>query len=401
MNDKEFNLWKLLEIIALRIKFIIIFVAAVAVISAVISLLLPKWYNATTLLLPPKEESMKLGQATGMEDLISITAGLVLPIRATPSDIYARILKSRTVAERVIVANKLKDYYKINSVVDILKRFEDQTDFRVTDEGLLQITYMDRNPKMAAQVANSFADELDKLNREVSSSRAKLTREFIANRLTEVSKDLDSARTAMKNFQDQYKAIDLDQQTQLAIGSAVNLKVALAQSEIELNVKEQSLSATHPDVIALQRKIDEIKKQIADLENGTGKGSYLSLPVASVPALKIRFADLTSKVKVAETLFQILSQQYENVKIQEKMDTPTISVLDKAFPPELPYRPQKSIIVLVSTAAAVFLAIFLALFLNYLSTLQKNSPEDYDRARVFFNVFFGWLPGINKKAAVR
>ncbi len=401
MDDKEFNLWKILEVIALRIKFILIFVAAVAVVSAVISLLLPRWYKAGTLLLPPKEESMKLGQSTGIEDLISITSGLVLPIRATPSDVYARILKSRAVAEKVITANNLKDYYHLNSDVDVIKVLENQAEFRVTDEGLLQITYADKNPRMAAQIANSFADELDKLNREVSTSRAKITREFIASRLAEISRDLDSARTALRDFQDKYKAVDLDQQTQLAIQSAVSLKVALAESEIELKVKEKSLSPTHPDVIALQRKIQEIKGQIATLENGSGDGSILSLPVASVPALKIKLAELTGKVKESEALYQTLSQQLENVKIQEKMDTPTISVLDKAYPPELPYRPQKTRIVLISTLAAVFLAIFLALFLNYLSHLEKNSPDDYSRARTFFNVFLGWIPGINKKNSNR
>ncbi|SYZ74203.1 putative Lipopolysaccharide biosynthesis protein [Candidatus Zixiibacteriota bacterium] len=397
MDDKEFNLWKILEVIALRIKFIIIFVITVAVISAIISLLLPRWYRASTLLLPPKEESMKLGQSTGIEDLVSITSGLVLPIRATPSDVYARILRSRAVAEKVMAANKLKDYYHLQSDLDLFKRLENQSEFRVTDEGLLQITYSDRNPAMAAQIANSYADELDKLNREVSTSRARTARDFISGRLAEVSRDLDSARLALKDFQDKYKAIDLDQQTQLAIQSAVGLKVALAESEIDLKVKEKSLSPNHPDVIALRRKIEEIKGQILALENGTGDGSILSLPVASVPALRIKLAELTGRVKEAEALYQTLSQQLENVKIQEKMDTPTISVLDMAYPPDLPYRPQKTRIVLASTAGAVFLAIFLALFLNYLSNLKKNSPDDYNRAKTFFNVFLGWLPGISRK----
>lgn len=371
MNEKEFNLWRLLEVIALRIKFIVIFVLSVALLSVVVSLLLPRWYEASVLILPPKDEGMRFS-AGGAEDMVSITAGLVLPTRVTPSDVYARILKSRSMTERVITANKLDEYYKQASPADLLLIMEEQSLFRVTDEGLLEIIYTDKNPKMAAAIANSFAEELNIMSREISTSRAKTTREFIGNRLGEVAHELDSARTALNEFQTKYKAIDLDRQTQLAIESAVSLKVILAQNEIDLNIKEKSLSPTHPDVITLKRKVDEIKSQIRMLEEGSENGSYLSLAVADVPVLKSRLAELTGKVKVSETLFEILSEQYEQARIQEKMDTPSISILDRAYPPELPVKPQKTIIVLVSTGVSIILAIFLALLMEYFDNLGKN-----------------------------
>lgn len=395
MEEKEFNLWRLLEVIAHRIKFIITFTLAVAIISALISLLLPRWYKASALILPPKEDNMRLG-TSGVEEMISLTAGLTLPTRATPSDIYARILRSRNMFERIIEANKLRDYYGIPSTVDLLEKINKLAIFRVTEEGLLEITYIDKDPKMAAAVANSFVEELDIMSRELSSSRAKTTREFIGNRLTEVSRDLDSSRAALNEFQQKYKAVDLDRQTQLAIESAVSLKVSLAENEIDLKIKEKNLSATHPDVVTLRRRVDEIKSQIKSLEEGVENGSYLSLPVSEVPFLKSQLADLTGKVKVSENLYEILSQQFEQAKIQEKMDTPVISILDRAYPPEIPFRPQKRIIVMVSTGLALIVSILFALFMHYVSGLEKNSPEDYNRAVLLFNMFLGWIPGVKR-----
>ena len=395
MEEKEFNLWRLLEVIAHRMKFIVIFVLTVAALSAIISLLLPRWYKASALILPPKEDNMRLG-ASGLEDMISLTAGLTLPTRATPSDIYARILRSRNMSDRVIEANKLRDYYDISSTADLLEKISEFAAFRVTEEGLLEITYVDKDPKMAAAVANSFVEELDIMSRELSSSRAKTTREFIGNRLAEVLRDLDSSRAALNEFQQKYKAVDLDRQTQLAIESAVSLKVSLAENEIDLRIKEKNLSPTHPDVITLHRKVDEIKSQIKSLEEGVENGSYLSLPVSEVPFLKSRLAELTGKVKVSENLYEILSQQFEQAKIQEKMDTPVISILDRAYPPEIPFRPQKRIIVMVSTGSALIVSIFLALFMHYISGLEKNSPEDYNRAKLFFNIALGWIPGVKR-----
>jgi tyrosine-protein kinase Etk/Wzc len=397
MDKMEFNLWKLLEVIALRIKLIIGFVLAVTVIAVIVAFALPRWYMASTLLLPPKEESLNLGQSRGLEDMISITSGLVLPIRATPTDVYARILRSRNIGERVINSNNLMNHFDKKSMADAQEELNRRTGFQVTEEGLLEITYIDKDPVVAAAVSNSFAEELDKMNRELSSLRAKITREFISQRLSEVSADLDSARLALRDFQSSYKAIDLDQQTQLAVQSAINLKVSLAQNEIELNVKEKSLSPTHPEVIELRRTVDQIKNQISALEYGGQDNSYLSLPIAEVPSLKIKFAELSGRVRIAEALFQILSEQFEQVKIQEKRDTPTLSILDKALPPELPYRPQKTIIVLVCGGLSIFLAIFMALFLNYLINLKKNSPDDYNRVRLFVDVLLGWLPGMRSR----
>lgn len=396
MDESRFNLWRLLEIIALRLRFIVVFVLAVTILSAITAFLLPKYYRARVLLLPPKDEQLKLGQGAGIQDFVSITSGLALPVRATPTDIYARILKSRSIADRVIEGNKLKEHYDLESVVEVLNRLEERSDFRVTDEGLLEISFSDRNPQMAADVANSYAAELDRLNREVTSTRARITREFIGNRLMEVARELDSARTALRQFQSRHKAIDLGQQTQLAIQSAVNLKVALAENEMELNLKEQSLSASHPEVITLKRRVEQIRDQISSLEFGSKDSSFLNLPVSEVPLLKVRLAELTSRVQVSEALFQILTEQYEQAKIQEKMDTPTISVLDAAYPPELPYSPQKKMIVAVAAALALILAIFFALMLDYFDNLRKKAPADYNRAALFFNTLLGWIPGVRK-----
>ena len=396
MDESSFNLWRLLELIALRIKFIVIFVLFAVVLSAIISLLLPKYYMARVILLPPKDEQLKVGQGAGIQDFVSITSGLVLPVRATPTDIYARMLQSRNIAEGVIESNNLNTHYKLNSLEDVLERLDERSDFRVSDEGLLEITVNDRTPQKAADIANSFATQLDRATREITSARARSTREFIAGRLGEVSRELDSSRTELREFQQEHKAIDLDQQTQLAMQSAVNLKVELATNEIELSLKEKSLSPSHPDVITLKRRVEEIKDQISSLEFGGRDSSYLNLPVSQVPQLRMKLAELVSRVEISETLFGLLTEQFEQAKIQEKMDAPTISVLDKANPPALPYKPQKKLIVGITAFLSLILAVFFVLVIDYMERLRVNAPDDYRRAALFFNATLGWIPGINK-----
>ena len=74
-------------------------------------------------------------------------------------------------------------------------------------------------------------------------------------------------------------------------------------------------------------------------------------------------------------------KQYEEACIKEQKDTPTISILESAYPPEIKYKPRRTLIVLITFVASLTLAIFLALFGDYLAELRRSSPADFELLR--------------------
>src|SRR6266850_1288641 len=88
-----------------------LFVAGVAVIAVVVSLLLPKWYMAQSTILPPTEGGESFGM---MSALIENTAlnKLGLFSATTPSDVYVEILKSRTLRESLVRSFDLVRLYR-------------------------------------------------------------------------------------------------------------------------------------------------------------------------------------------------------------------------------------------------------------------------------------------------
>ena len=65
-------------------------------------------------------------------------------------------------------------------------------------------------------------------------------------------------------------------------------------------------------------------------------------PLRQLPRLAVPYANLYRQVQVQETLFELLTQQYELARIQEAKDVPVVSVIDspgipekKSFPPRL------------------------------------------------------------------
>jgi uncharacterized protein involved in exopolysaccharide biosynthesis len=390
------NFWLLLEMLARRRLFIVVLVIVATLLSVAIAMVLPKWYQASALLLPPKDLSLPVPGLARMSEVVSITKGADLPVMVTPSDVYVRILKSRTIAERIIEKFDLKtrfaaDYFK--QAYDVLMS---QSEFKVTDEGLLLISFEDKDPTVAADVVNAFVEELDRVNRDIALERVRQNRNFIEERLAQVKQELAFARKEFEDFQLENRAVDFDEQTRLAVGQAVKLKITLAELDIELKMRERNLAEDNTDLVELRHRRHLVSEQLRQLEVSNPDSSFFSLPVASIPTLRGQYEVLYSRVRVGESLYRILLEQLEQAKIQENENIPTISILDRAKPPDTKSKPKRLLIVSGTFGLSVLFAVFMAAFLEYLARLKQNSPEDYARVLFFTEAFFGWLPGVKK-----
>jgi len=390
------NFWILLELLARRRVFIAVFVFIATLLSVIVALILPVWYEASALLLPPKDLSTPVPGLSRLSEVASVTKGLDLPVMVTSSDVYARMLKSRTIAERIIEKFDLVARFGADNLQKAYKELMNRSRFKVTDEGLLLITVEDKDPGMAADIANTFVDELDKVNREIVLKRVRQNRSFVEERLSQVKLELASARKEFEDFQLQNRTVDFDEQTRLSIEQAIELKIKLAELDIELQMRKKNLAENNTELIELRRRRELVREQLVQLEENNPDSSFFSLPVASIPALRGQYEEFYSRVRVGESLYRILLEQLEQVKIQENEKTPTISILDRARPPDTKSKPKRTMIVGGTFGLSVIFAVFVAAFLEYLVRLKQRSPEDYVRARYFIDAFFGWLPGVKK-----
>ena len=110
MNEtRSNNLWLFLEFVARRRGLILGLVVVATVVSVVVALLLPKWYRATVLLLPPKDSTTAIPELSRLAEAFSVTEGLSLPSRVTPTHVYARLLKGRGIADTLAARFDLKN----------------------------------------------------------------------------------------------------------------------------------------------------------------------------------------------------------------------------------------------------------------------------------------------------
>lgn len=394
----ETNLWRLLEALARRRTFLLLFVSVLTALAVLIVLLLPVWYEASALLLPPKEVNAPIDQLARFSEVISVTGGLNLPVMVTSSDVYARMLQSRTINDKIIAQFDLDRRYRSEHRTETYEELDLHTSFRVTEQGLLEILVEDRSPDTAAMMANAYVDEIVALSRSITSARARDNVTFIESRLAEARLHLDSARTALEQFQMTNKAIDFDQQTRLAIEQAGSLKVDLARAELDVELGRQLLGADHPDLRSRMQRRDIIRTQIDRLEQGGRDTSYLSLPLGAIPTLRGQYELLHGQVRVAEATFTYLLEQSVQARLAEQQEATVISVLDRARVPDEKSRPKRGLIVIAAFALAVIVGSLWALFAQYLSDLATTRPNDYRRAVTALSAWFGWLPGVRFKS---
>jgi len=318
----------------------------------------------------------------------------------------AAILKSRTVGEAVVKKENLLETYETESMENALRELFFRVSVNVTQEGLISLSYEDKDRIRAAKVANRFVEELDRINRETSASQAKNARTFIEERLAQTQKELTQAEENLREFKEENKTILLNDQMKAAIEKAADLKAQLVSSEIDVNVLSKTMSPSHPQIKSLRSRINEIKKQLEILESGNQKeGSegktVLDVPFAEVPALSLKLARLAREVKIQEGVFELLTQQYEQYKIQETKDTPTIQVLDRAVPPERRAKPKRALLVGLSGILSIFASLVFIFGLEYFKRSKQKNPEAIEKLESLLGAWRKDVEDLKKKLSFK
>ncbi len=384
-QNNEIDLLDYLNVIIKRRRMILRNAFYAALAMALISLVLPKTYTATTTLLPPEDSSK-----SGLQSLLANSPVSFLDLGGlgtSSADLFVEILKSRSVAEGVLQTkyayrDTLQNLYEIwgmSSRDQAVKKLRGKTTVILNEQGIIQIAVELHHPELAAQVANAYVAELDRVNREKSVSKAKNSRAYIEEQLQITEANLKKAATELAQYQSQFKALDLQEQTKVAIEKAGELKGTIIAKEVELQLALQIMKPNNPAVVRLQTELNELRKQFEHLQFGNSvafedKKDYF-IPFSDVPEVGVRLAELLREVKVQETVWQLLNQQYYSAKIQEARDTPTVQVLDEAKPPERRTKPKRALLVLVAGFLTFMFSVFWAFVLEYGERVRARQEE--------------------------
>jgi tyrosine-protein kinase Etk/Wzc len=295
------------------------------VLAAVVALVWPPTFKATTTLLPPTEEETGFSVASIFRGLN--VPGIKIPSRTGPEDVAVSILSSRRIMGALVQRFDLKKVYRIKSDQAAVRRLQLMSSFKVDESGTILITVADRQARRAADLANAYAEELDRFNREIRMTKGRRTRMFVERRLTETKKELDAAENTLKDYSTRHKAIALSSDQMSTIESAAQLFATQVALQTRVGLARDYATRNSEEVSRLQQQLDQVNRQIGAL-----------------PLLGLELARLVREVRIQDQVFAFLSAQYEEARINEARDVATVEVLDRAVPPERRAWPRRGLL---------------------------------------------------------
>jgi uncharacterized protein involved in exopolysaccharide biosynthesis len=364
---------ELLIVVAKRKSFISRFVGTALILSIVTVFLLPKTYTAKAKIMPPQQNQSMGAMAALSQQLgpLAALAGQGMGLRS-PSDLYVALLRSDTVAYGLIDRFSLMSVYGKKLRIDARRRLEDRSEITAGKEGVISISVDDRSPERAADLANGYVEELEKLTKTLNMTEAGKRRLFFEREVKMQNEELANAEVALKQTQEKTGLILLDSQSRAMIESVTSLRANIAVQEVRVQAMRSFATTENPDLVLAEQELATMRAQLDRLERGRGKRSVADVPIENVPTAGLEYIRKLRDVKYHEALFALLARQFEAAKIDEARDTLIVQQMDKAVRPEKHSWPKRFILVLVATILALLLAIMAAFYMENIERANED-----------------------------
>ncbi|MDZ4804167.1 MAG: Wzz/FepE/Etk N-terminal domain-containing protein [Candidatus Eisenbacteria bacterium] len=389
-------------------RVVIAFAAGVLAVTLVFSILAKPVYLARASLLPKQDGDNVMGLTSLVANQFGALAGGLSGI-TSDADVLISILESEQIRDRVIDRLSLIDALRIKAKTPerarelAHERLMKLVSTDLTRRSSIFLTARAPSAELAASIANAYFEELDRLNQEFAFTSARQTRQFIGQRLAETRDSLTVAQTRLEIFQRQHGMVALDEQAKAEVEVVSKLEAELIGMEAQLEVQRNYSTGAFSGTRHLEQRISALRNRVTELVSGDAPESPtrrtgLLISFARIPGLGRQLADLTLTIKTQQAVFTLLTTQYQQAKIEEARDIPTIQVLDRARPPVTRDSPRRKKNMMAGFAVGLGGGLLIAFGLEYLYRTMARIPgasaEVQGRVGPGFRRLESWLAAL-------
>lgn len=316
-------------------KPLLIITLITAIASGAFSFMITPKYKSTVILFPtatnavskallsdnsgPKQDILEFGEEEQAEQVL-------------------QILNSNEIRSRVIQKFDLITHYEIDpgsayKMTELINEYNDNIGFRRTEYMAVEITVMDRDPQMAADIANTISDLLDTVKNKMQKERA-------VKAFKIVEAEYNGLRAEIKGLEDSLASLRRiginDYETQ---AEAYNVQLAIALSK-----------NNNAGVKAIEERLKVL---------GEYGGSYVSL---------------RDQLEHEKKQLSAIKAKYDEAKVDAEENLPAKFVVDRAYKAERKSSPVRWVIVVVSTLSALLLAMLVLVMIDGLRKKKVTAP---------------------------
>lgn len=323
-EEPGLGLW--FRLIRAHFRFLLGVSFLAGVLTLAIVLLVPRWYTAQATILPPHEDTPNFRSLDVLTASLQLDRFLPFTEQVTLGDVYLAIMDSDRVARQLIERFDLKEHYGQGTMVKTIKELRSHSEIVPSRKRILTVTVEDKDPEMAADLANAYVEELDAIFLEIRSTAGGRQRVFLEKRVARAKADLDSLDVVLIEAQigKGVTALSGDMsEAAMAAGELIGRRLVLT---VQREVMNETGITSGPAHRQMELELEAIERQLAGL-----------------PGLGLDVAQKIRDQKMQEFLYQELVRQLEAASIEEARNTPAVEVLDIAYPPDRHSRPRRGL----------------------------------------------------------
>lgn len=377
---------KLLDIVqtlAENARLLIFGPILVGLVALGVSFLFKPSYVAKTSIMTPQQQQGTAAAALAQLSALTGAAGAGAGLKS-PAELYIGLLKSRTVADRMIDRFSIMKAPGVETREDARELLERITGMGVGKDGLITIGVVSRVPQLSAAVANAYVEELSSLTSRLAVTEAQQRRQFLEKEVAKAKEALVRAESALGGVSVGENVLKFNP---MAMGEGLaTLKAQVMAKEVQLSSMRGVFTENSPNFRQTQRELASLRAQVGKFENASPTGDnaeYIS-----------RYRDF----KYNEALFEQLSKQYELAKIDESRDGAVFQVVDVAVPPERKSNMSKALIAILATLVTGFLLLLFVFARRALINARQNPESAVKLATIhegFGRVLKPWRRHVN------
>ncbi len=376
-NDEasdDVSLIDILQVLVENFWLLLLVPIAAGLVALGITYAIPPSFTATTKFMPPQQQQSAASAMLQSLGALGSLAGASGALK-NPADQYVALVKSRTVQDALIDRFKLNERYEEKFKQDSRKQLDKNTMVASGKDGLITIDLEDKDPAVAAQIANAYVEELGKLLNLLAITEAQQRRVFFEKQLLGAKDNLVKAELGLKSSGVNSSALKASPQA--AVEGLARLKASITAQEVKLASMRGYLTESAPDFKQAQTELFALRSQLTRAEKeepvSTSDSDYIT---------KFR------EFKYNETLFELFAKQYEMARVDESREGAVIQVVDVALAPELKSKPKRGVI---AALAAVGTGIVLLLYIMLRQSFRgaSQAPESKDKVARLKRAFAG------------
>jgi len=377
-SDDEIDLLDLLQTIVDNLRLLILGPLVAGLAALGISFVIPPTFTAQTSFLPPQQQQ---GMAASMLASLGALGGLAGAASGikNPNDQYVAFLKSNSVEDALIERFDLMNRYEEKYRTNARKTLETHVKVSSGKDGIITVAVDDKDPKIAADIANAYVEELTRLMGRLAVTEAQQRRQFFEAQLQQTQEKLTQAEMAIKATGISSDVLKANPES--AVAAVAALQAQITAQEVRLGAMRGYLAETAPDFKQALNELVTLRAQLTKQSNDT--------ITKAGPDRRAAQGDYITKYrefKYQETLFELFAKQLEMAKVDESREGATIQIVDTAEPPELKSKPKKALIAVLATLATGF-ALLLFVFIRQ---ALRNSAQRAESADKLHKIKASW-----------